>query len=37
MTWQILPDDTTRTNAITSGAVQAIDAVPVIEDRKSVV
>ena len=29
MTWQILPDDTTRTNAITSGAVQAIDAVPV--------
>ncbi|QHO91380.1 ABC transporter substrate-binding protein [Actinomyces sp. 432] len=29
MTWQILPDDTTRTNAITSSAVQAIDAVPV--------
>ncbi|WP_103062212.1 ABC transporter substrate-binding protein [Actinomyces qiguomingii] len=29
MTWQILPDDTTRTNAITSGTVQAIDAVPV--------
>ncbi|CAM2873480.1 ABC transporter substrate-binding protein [Actinomyces slackii] len=28
MTWQILPDDTTRTNAITSGTVQAIDAVP---------
>ncbi|MBO3724744.1 ABC transporter substrate-binding protein [Actinomyces bowdenii] len=28
MTWQILPDDTTRTNAITSSAVQAIDAVP---------
>nr|WP_300339862.1 ABC transporter substrate-binding protein [Actinomyces sp.] len=29
MEWQILPDDTTRTNAITSGTVQAIDAVPV--------
>ena len=28
MTWQIMPDDTTRTNAITSGTVQAIDAVP---------
>ncbi|AMD86321.1 ABC transporter substrate-binding protein [Actinomyces radicidentis] len=28
MTWQILPDDTTRTNSITSGTVQAIDAVP---------
>ncbi|QPL04821.1 MULTISPECIES: ABC transporter substrate-binding protein [Actinomyces] len=29
MVWQILPDDTTRTNAITSNTVQAIDAVPV--------
>lgn len=29
MTWQVLPDDTTRTNAMTSGTVQAIDAVPV--------
>ncbi|QQM67962.1 ABC transporter substrate-binding protein [Actinomyces weissii] len=29
MTWQVLPDDTTRTNAMTSGSVQAIDAVPV--------
>ena len=29
MTWQILPDDTTHTNTITSGAVQAIDAIPV--------
>ena len=28
MTWQVLPDDTTRTNAITSGTVQAIDTVP---------
>lgn len=28
MTWQVMPDDTTRTNAITSGTVQAIDAVP---------
>ena len=28
MTWQVLPDDTTRTNAMTSGTVQAIDAVP---------
>jgi len=28
MTWQVLPDDTTRTNAMTSGSVQAIDAVP---------
>ena len=30
MVWQILPDDTTRTNAMTSGTVQAIDAVPVV-------
>lgn len=30
MTWQVLPDDTTRTNAITSNTVQAIDAVPVV-------
>ena len=29
MVWQILPDDTTRTNAMTSNTVQAIDAVPV--------
>lgn len=29
MTWQVLPDDTTRTNAITSNTVQAVDAVPV--------
>lgn len=28
MVWNILPDNTTRTNAITSGAVQAIDSVP---------
>ena len=28
MTWQVLADDTTRTNAITSGTVQAIDTVP---------
>ena len=28
MNWQILPDDTTRTNAMTSGTVQAIDSVP---------
>ena len=28
MTWQILPDDTTRTNAMSSSSVQAIDAVP---------
>lgn len=27
MEWQIMPDATTRTNALTSGAVQAIDAV----------
>lgn len=27
MEWQILPDNTTRTNALTSGTVQAIDAV----------
>ncbi|RRD46365.1 ABC transporter substrate-binding protein [Tessaracoccus sp. OH4464_COT-324] len=27
MEWQILPDGTTRTNALTSGTVQAIDAV----------
>ena len=27
MTWQVLPDDTTRTNAITSSTVQAIDTV----------
>ncbi|MGO1384436.1 MAG: ABC transporter substrate-binding protein [Arachnia sp.] len=29
MTWQILPDASTRTNAITSNTVQAIDSVPV--------
>ena len=29
MVWQVLPDDTTRTNAMTSNTVQAIDAVPV--------
>lgn len=29
MTWQILPDDTTRTNAMSSATVQAIDSVPV--------
>ena len=28
MKWNIMPDDTTRTNAMTSGSVQAIDAVP---------
>ena len=28
MKWNIMPDDTTRTNAMTSGTVQAIDAVP---------
>ncbi len=28
MTWQILPENATRTNALTSGTVQAIDAVP---------
>jgi len=28
MTWQVLPDDTTRTNAMSSSSVQAIDAVP---------
>ena len=28
MMWQVLPDDTTRTNAITSSTVQAIDTVP---------
>ncbi|MFC2597822.1 MAG: ABC transporter substrate-binding protein [Actinomyces massiliensis] len=28
MTWQVLADDTTRTNAITSSTVQAIDTVP---------
>ncbi len=28
MTWEILPDNATRVNALTSGAVQAIDAVP---------
>ena len=28
MTWQVLPDDTTRPNAITSSTVQAIDTVP---------
>lgn len=29
MTWRIMPDDTERTEAITSGKVQVIDAVPV--------
>lgn len=29
MAWQILPDDTARTNALTSGTVQVIDTVPV--------
>lgn len=29
MEWQIIPDDSTRTNALTSDAVQAIDSVPV--------
>ena len=28
MTWKVMPDDTTRTNAMTSSKVQAIDAVP---------
>ncbi len=28
MVWQILPEDATRTNALTSDTVQAIDAVP---------
>lgn len=28
MVWQIIPDDSTRTNALQSGTVQAIDAVP---------
>ena len=28
MTWQIIPDDSTRTNALSSGTVQAIDSVP---------
>jgi len=28
MTWNIMPDDATRTNALPSGAVQAIDSVP---------
>ncbi len=28
MTWQILPDASTRTNAMSSGTVQAIDSVP---------
>lgn len=28
MTWQILPDPATRTNALTSATVQAIDSVP---------
>ncbi|WP_067782694.1 ABC transporter substrate-binding protein [Actinomyces vulturis] len=28
MVWQIIPDETTRTNAISSGTVQAIDSVP---------
>ncbi|WP_432542967.1 ABC transporter substrate-binding protein [Kineococcus sp. SYSU DK002] len=28
MQWRILPDESTRTNALTSGAVQAIDSVP---------
>ena len=40
MTWQILPDASTRTNAITSDTVQAIDSVPVTDlatlaERKS--
>lgn len=26
--WQVIPDDSTRTNALTSNAVQAIDSVP---------
>ncbi len=28
MTWSIMPDDATRTNALQSGSVQAMDAVP---------
>ncbi|MBK7820888.1 MAG: ABC transporter substrate-binding protein [Tessaracoccus sp.] len=28
MTWQIIPDDSTRTNALSSGTVQAMDSVP---------
>ncbi|MDO5533125.1 MAG: ABC transporter substrate-binding protein [Propionibacteriaceae bacterium] len=28
MEWQIIPDDSTRTNALTSDSVQAIDSVP---------
>ena len=28
MQWRVLPDESTRTNALTSGAVQAIDSVP---------
>ncbi|NLE98757.1 MAG: ABC transporter substrate-binding protein [Propionibacterium sp.] len=41
MEWQILPDNTTRTNALTSDAVQAIDAVAAsdlasFQDPKSV-
>ncbi|SHJ51054.1 peptide/nickel transport system substrate-binding protein [Tessaracoccus bendigoensis DSM 12906] len=28
MTWQIIPDDSTRTNALSSSTVQAIDTVP---------
>ncbi len=28
MTWQIIPDDSTRTNALASDTVQAIDSVP---------
>ena len=28
MTWQIIPDDSTRTNALSSDTVQAIDSVP---------
>ena len=28
MTWQIIPDDSTRTNALSSDTVQAIDTVP---------
>lgn len=28
MTWDIIPDDSTRTNALASGTVQAIDSVP---------
>ncbi len=31
MTWQILPDASTRTNALTSDTVQAIDSVPVAD------